>query len=155
MLSNLISSINDNIYASLDKMVFISPEVTNSLEHIIGTNSYSGIVLICNSLIYGFLLYYGISYLLSHLTFSQVEKPMQFVFKLLLCAFAINGSLAICSCLVTATSYISNLICELGNYYLGVDVSFSSLLNDILPKEYFATSAFSLFSFDRIFTSFH
>lgn len=153
MLSNLISSINDNIYASLDKLVFITPDVTNSLETIMGTNSYSGINLICNSLIYGFLLYYGISYLLSHLTFSQVERPFQFVFKLLLCTFAINGSLAICSGLVMAASHISNLICELGNYCLGVNVSFSSLLNNILPKEYFTTNAFSLFSFDRLLKS--
>ena len=61
MLSNLLSSINDNVYEFLDKLVFITPDITKSLSPIIGTNNHFGITLICNSLVYGFLLYYGIS----------------------------------------------------------------------------------------------
>lgn len=155
MFSNLLSSINDNIFEFLDELVFINADMTKSLTPIIGTNIYSGINLICNSLIYGFLLYYAISYLLSHLTFSQVESPFQFIFKLLLCAIALNASQLLCSALISACSHISTMICELGNFLFGYDVSFFALINDVIPKKYFLSNSFSLFSFDRITLIFH
>lgn len=155
MFSNLLSSINDNINSYLDSLVFINSDITKSLTYVIGTNSYSGINLICNSLIFGFLLYYAISYLLSHLTFTQVESPIQFVFKLLLCTFALNASQVLCSGLIFIFSHISDMLCELGNFLFDFDLSFSGLLDDVLPKEYFTSNSFSLFSFDRNTKSFY
>lgn len=157
MLSNLLSSVNENIYNLLDNLVFINSDITKNLTDVLGGNSFSGINLICNALIYGFILYYAISYLLSHITFSQIERPFQFIFKLLLCAIALNASEYICSGLIFICSHISTMICELGNYLFDIDVSFSSLINDVLPKDYFASNSFSLFSFDgiiRLLTSF-
>lgn len=155
MFSNLLSSVNENITSALDDLVFINSDITKTLTYVIGTNSYSGINLICNSLIYGFLLYYGISYLLSHLTFAQVETPLQFTFKLLLCAFALNYSESLCSGLIFICAHISDMICELGNYMFGFDISFDSLLNDVIPPEYFTSNSFSLFSFDRNIKNFY
>lgn len=150
MLSNLLSSINDNVYEFLDKLVFITPDITKSLSPIIGTNNHFGITLICNSLVYGFLLYYGLSYLISHITFSQIETPLQFIFKLLLCTLALNASEFICSGLISIFSHASNIVCELGKYMFGFDVSFSGLIQDIIPKDYFLSNSFSLFSFDGL-----
>ena len=150
MFSNLLSSINENMYDWLDKLVFIDSGITKSLSFVIGKNSYSGINLICNSLIYGFILYYAISYLLSHITFSQVERPFQFIFKLLLCTIALNASELICSSVIFICSHIAEMICELGDYLFHFDVSFASLVDDVLPKEYFTSNSFSLFSFDGI-----
>lgn len=153
MFSNLLSSINNNLYDWLDSLVFIDSNITKTVSYVIGQNSFSGINLICNSLIYGFLLYYSISYLLSHITYSQVERPGQFVFKLLLCSLALNFSEYLCSSLIFICSHISKMICELGNYMFQFDVSFASLFNDILPNEYFTSNSFSLFSFDGIVRS--
>ena len=150
MFSNLLSSINENMYDWLDKLVFIDSGITKSLSFVIGKNSYSGINLICNSLIYGFILYYAISYLLSHITFSQVERPFQFIFKLLLCAIALNASELICSSIIFICSHIAEMICELGDYLFNFNISFASLVDDVLPKEYFTSNSFSLFSFDGI-----
>lgn len=150
MLSNLLSSINENLYDWLDDLVFIDKYITKPVANVIGKDSFSGINLICNSLIYGFILYYAISYLLSHITFSQVERPFQFIFKLLLCAIALNASEAICSGLIFICSHISEIILELGNQPFNLDVSFASLIDNILPSEYFSSNSFSLFSFDGI-----
>ncbi len=150
ILSNLLSSINDNVLEWLDKLVFIDTNITKTVIYVIGNNSYSGINLICNSLIYGFLIYYAISYLLSHLTFSQVERPFQFIFKLLLCAIALNSSEIICSSLIFIFSHISNMICELGNYLFNFDISFAGFIEDVLPNNYFASDSYSLFSFDGL-----
>ena len=150
MLANLLSSINTNVTEFLDRLIFINSDVTLNLINVLGKNSYSGINLICNSLIYGFLLYYAFSYLLSHLTFSQIESPHQFIFKLILCVFALNASLVLCSGLIFIFSYVSNMIRELGNYLLGVDVSFTGLISNVIPKDYFISNSFSLFNFDGI-----
>lgn len=150
ILSNLLSSINANIYDFLDKLVFVNADITKNLTNIIGTNNHSGIMLVCNSLIYGFLLYYACSYLLSHLTFAQVESPSQFIFKLLLCVFALNSSQSLCSGVIFICSQISNIIMELGNYLFGYNVSFAGLIGNVIPKEYFVSNSFSLFSFDGI-----
>ena len=150
MLSNLLSSVNENLYTWLDELVFIDSDIVNNLSYIIGVNPFSGINLICNSLIYGFILYYAISYLLSHITFSQIERPVQFIFKLLLCAVALNASEYMCSGLIWLCSTISEIILEIGDIYTLKDVSFASLLADVLPNEYFTSNLFSLFSFDGI-----
>ena len=87
MFSSLISSIDNQIYNILDDLIFINAEniLDNNFLHLLGTNNNSsGIILICNSLLYGFLLYYAFSLILSYLTFSNVQKPSSFIFKILL-----------------------------------------------------------------------
>lgn len=150
MLSNLLSSVNENLFSWLDDLVFINSNSIKTIRLVIGTTPNSGINLICNSLIYGILLYYALSYLLSHITFSQIERPIQFIFKLLLCAVALNASEYLCTGLMSICSFISHMIRELGNYYFDFDVSFASLLRDVLPSEYFISNSFSLFSFDGL-----
>ena len=131
IFSNLFSSINSNITNFLDKLVFVTPDITSDLMQIIGTNSHS------------------FSYLLSHLTFSQVERPTQFIFKLLLCVIALNASYFLCSFLILICSYTSSMIQDIGNYYFNYEISFSSFLSNIIPAEYFSSNSFNLFSFDR------
>ena len=84
IFSSLISSINNKIYTVLDDLIFINTSIfeNSHVGKILGASSNSGIIYICNSLIYGFLLYYGFSLLLSHLTFFQVQKPSSFLFKI-------------------------------------------------------------------------
>ena len=150
MFSNLLSSVNENLYAWLDDLVFINTSITKNLIHIIGGSAFSGIKLLCNALIYGFILYYAISYLLSHITFSQIERPFQFIFKLLLCTIAFNASEYICSGLISICSTITDIVRDLGNFSFNIDISFASLVEDVLPSEYFTSNSFSLFSFDGI-----
>ena len=83
ILGNLFSSIDNNVYTVLDDVTFISSDIINDsyFEKILGTSASNGILLISNSLLFGFLLYYSIKYLFSHFTYKQVENPMQFIFK--------------------------------------------------------------------------
>ena len=150
MFSNLLSSINENIDELLDTLVFINSDITKSLTHIVG---HKGINIICNALIYGIILYYSVQYLLSHITFSHVEKPLQFIFKLLLCAIAFNLSEYLCSALISLCSTVSTIICEMGNYFYDYDISFSGLIKNVFSSDYFTTNSFNLFSFDGLLKS--
>lgn len=61
ILQNLFSSIDNNLYEILDDIIFINPDIISDsfFEKILGTNSHNGIILICNSLLFGFILYYS------------------------------------------------------------------------------------------------
>ena len=65
ILQNLFSSIDNNLYAILDDITFISSDIINDsyFEKILGTSSSNGILLIANSLLFGFVLYYSLKYL--------------------------------------------------------------------------------------------
>lgn len=153
MISNLLSSVNQNIQKYLDDLIFVNQGITKNIIPVIGTNAFSGINLICNSLIYGFLLYYAISYLLSHITYTQIEKPFQFIFKLLLCAIALNFSEFLCTSIISLFSTVSEIILDL--YYINplTDISFASFLDKVIPSDYFTTNSFNLFNFDGILKS--
>ena len=97
ILQNLFSSIDNNLYEILDDIIFINPDIISDsfFEKILGTNSHNGIILICNSLLFGFILYYSIKYLFSHFNYNQIEKPSQFIFKIIIFGICINFSYGI------------------------------------------------------------
>ena len=82
------------IYSTLDNLTFISPDIikNNSFQNILGTSASEGILLICNSLILGFIIYYAINYLISHLTYSKIDSPKQFIFKAIIFIAIMNSS---------------------------------------------------------------
>ena len=65
ILGNLFSSIDNNIYTVLDDITFVSSDIIydSYFEKILGTSESNGILLISNSLLFGFILYYAIKYL--------------------------------------------------------------------------------------------
>ena len=58
IFSKLFSSIDNTIYTLLDDITFITPDIleNNNFRKIIGETNYSGILLICNSLVFGFII---------------------------------------------------------------------------------------------------
>ena len=94
MFNNIISSIDNSLYLALDDFTFINSNILNDeyFYNILGTNSSNGILLVANALIAGYLIYYSIKLVLSRLELTQIEKPFQVIFKLLLCAICMNFS---------------------------------------------------------------
>ena len=94
ILSTLFSSIDNNVYTILDDITFISSDIIydSYFENILGTSASNGILLISNSLLFGFVLYYAIKYLISHFTYKSVENTSQFIFKAIIFGICINFS---------------------------------------------------------------
>ena len=76
IFENLFSSIDNNLYSVLDDITFISSDILQdkNFENIFGTYTTNGILLIANSLLLAYLLYYGVKYLLSHLNYVRNRK---------------------------------------------------------------------------------
>lgn len=156
IFQTLFSSIDNNIYKVLDDLVFIDSDILSSsiFEKIFGTNTSNGLLVIANSLLIGFSLYYAIRLLYSYYMNLQIERPYQFLFKLLIFGIVMNCSFSICQQFLELNSFISGSIQGIGMNLFGCKISFSELitqLNEILSLE---ESEFNIFSFDGLLKGF-
>ena len=149
LFENLFSSIDNNIYSVLDDITFVNKDILNDnlMEKLLGINSYSGIILIANSLIFGFAIFYAIRYLSSIYSNSQVEKPYQFIFKLIIVSICVNSTHFICEQIFELNFLISGSIRSIGENLLHMSISFEDLILKINSLFYSGTTL-NVFSFD-------
>lgn len=86
IFSSIFSSIDGSVYIALDNISFIDRFILYSpyLEKIFGTSSTSGILMIANSLLIGFVLYYTIRHLLSNFSIGESQNPYKFFLKIII-----------------------------------------------------------------------
>lgn len=156
IFSSLISSINNNIYTVLDDLIFVNSNLfeNSSLNKLLGTTATAGITYVCNSLVAGFVLYYAISLLLSHLTFAQVQRPSNFIFKIIICIAAINTSFDLCYSAIFVNSCITNLIRNVGENLFNTPICFNTLIENLNSTIYADQTAFNLFTFNGLIKAF-
>lgn len=152
IFQTLFSSIDNNLYNVLDNITFISSDILNdkNFENIFGTSTTNGILLIANSLLLAFILYYSIRYLMSHFTYHQTESPISFVMKLILYGIAMNCSYFIISFILDLNSNISLALRGLGESLFGKSVCFSELITTINTNMSINTSSIDIFSLDGL-----
>ena len=152
ILQNLFSSIDNNLYNILDDITFINSNIISDsyFEKILGINSQNGILLICNSLLLGFTLYYGIKYLFSHFTYNRVESPLQFFFKIIIFGLLINFSYFFINEILNFTSNITLAIRGIGEDLFNKNICFSELIQEINNYIVISDSSLNIFSLDGI-----
>lgn len=154
IFNNLFSSIDENLYTILDKLTFINTDILTDITIKKLLNS-DNLILIANSLLIGFVIYYCIKLLLSHLFYLEIEKPYQFIFKLIIFSICINYSYFICEQLIYFNDLISSSILEIGENIFNKNINFSSLienLNNIISSE--SNNNFNIFSIEGLLKSF-
>ena len=149
LIQNLFSSIDNSIYETLDKLTFIDLNIFQDsfIEKFFGKDSNNGLIIIANALLLAVCLYYCFKLIYSHFTGIQIERPYQFVFKLLIFGIFLNCSSYICQFLIYFNSVISSAIREVGSTVLGEEISFSALvqnLNSIITVDSSEINVFSL-----------
>lgn len=152
ILGNLFSSIDNNIYAILDDITFISSDILydSYFEKILGTSASNGILLIANSLLFGFILYYSIKNLISYFTYMRVESPSQFLFKAIIFGICINFSYFIIEELLMIFSNITLAIRSIGENLFHKNICFAELISEINTSTSLYTSNIDVFSLDGI-----
>ena len=152
ILQNLFSSIDNNLYEILDDIIFINQDIISDsfFEKILGANSHNGIILICNSLLFGFILYYSIKYLFSHFNYNQIEKPSQFIFKIIIFGICINFSYFFIKEILSFTSNITLAIRGIGEDLFNKNICFSEFILEINKSIGISFSSLDVFSLDGI-----
>lgn len=156
LFSMIFSSIDNTIYSTLDRLTFINSNILSdeNFKKILGQSANDGILLVCNSLILGFIIYYAINYLISHLIYSKIDSPKQFIFKSIIFIALMNSSLWICSEIINIISLITDVISDLSLSLFGKETLFSNFINTINETIYVSNDGFNLLSFDGIIKSF-
>lgn len=155
IFNNLFSSIDNSAYATLDDITFISKDILheNYIEKIIGTNTSTGIIIIADALLVGLSIYYAVRYMASGYTSSQVERPHQFIFKLIIITVFVNCSFFICEQVLNINFLISGSIREIGERLLDTNISFENFIvkiNSVISSN----MTINVFSFDGMIKSF-
>ena len=152
ILGNLFSSIDNNVYAILDDITFVSSDIIYEayFEKILGTSASNGILLISNSLLFGFLLYYSIKYLLAHFTYAPIERPVQFIFKAVIFGICINFSYFFIELLLDLFSTITLAIRGIGENLFNKNICFAELILEINNTISVETSSLDVFSLDGL-----
>ena len=156
IFNTLFSSIDNNLYFILDKLLFINEDILyeSFLENLLGDSVSKSLLIIANSLLFGFTLYYCFKLMFSHFSYLEIEKPYQFIFKLLFFGICMNFSYFICEKILFINYLISSSICEIGKNFFNTNISFSNLilnLNTIITIE---ENTFNIFSIDGLIKSF-
>ncbi len=148
----IFSSIDNTIYSSLDNILFIQSGSIHDtkFEQLFGTGPGDGLLLLANSFILGIFIFYILHFTMSHLIYSKIDSPYQFIFKSIIFIACMNSSLWICEGIIDLVAYISDFIRELGSSVTGFEIKFSSLMNHINSILYPNTETFTIFSFDGL-----
>lgn len=156
IFSSLFSSIDNSMYGTLDDLAFINTNILQDsfFEKIFGTNSTNGLLLIANSLLVAFTLYYCFKLLYANFVSIQVESPYQFIFKLIIFGITINFSYFICEKLIYINYLISSSIREIGENIFGQSISFSTFIQNLNSVISVEENSFNLFSVDGLLKSF-
>ena len=155
LLNTLFSSVDNSVYETLDNLAFINIEIfdTSFFKNIFGDGSSNGLIIIANSLLLAVCLYYSFKLLYSYFTGAQVERPYQFVFKLLIFGIVINSSSLICEGLIYINSVISAAIRDIGKGIFEEEICFSTLVQNLNSVITVDSTNFNVFSFDGILKS--
>lgn len=152
IFETLFSSIDNNLYSVLDDITFINSDILQdkNFENLFGTSTSNGILLIANSLLLAFILYYAFRYLIAHFTYTQTEAPLSFIFKLVLFGIAMNFSFFLLELILNITSNISLAIRNLGETLFHKNICFSELINTINTNIAIDTNSLNIFSLDGL-----
>ena len=155
ILENLFSSIDNSLYSILDDITFISSDILHEphFETLLGTSATNGILIIANSMLLGFLIYFSAKYLLSHFYWMQLESPYQFVLKLVIFGLAMNFSYFIIEEFIDIFSNISLSIRNLGEDIFSSEICFASLISEINSTIGIDTNTMNIFSIDGLIKS--
>lgn len=155
IFGNMFSSIDTNIYYTLDEITFINGDILNSpyFEKIFGISSSNSILLIANALLIGFVLYYSIKLILSNLAITQVENPYSFIFRTIFFGICMNFSYYICDQIISLNFELSMAIKQIGEEVFNTEICFANLIEKLNSVIYTEQNSMNIFSIDGIIKS--
>lgn len=153
IFSTLFSSLDKSLYSLLDKSVFVNEEIlSDSFFNTIFQSSF-GLPTIANAILIGFVLYYCFRLSFSQFTGNRIEKPYQFLGKVIVISICINFSTFLCEELLKINGLFTDSIRMLGNAVTKQDISFNNLITSSIYLTN-STNSFNLFSLEGMLKSF-
>ena len=156
LFTTIFSSIDNNIYSNLDNITFIDSKIinNNTFQNLLGNNSKTGFLLITDSLLIAFFIFYIIKYYYSNFVDTHTEKPIQFIFKFIIFGILINSSYFLITQILDLNNLLSTSISQIGENSIGSPINFAELIKSLNKKLYTSYDDFNIFSFEGLIKSF-
>ena len=133
----LFKSIESEVFTYLDKLVGITPDIFKEepLKKILSQDSFNSIILIANSFVLFYIVFFVIQKLISMYNGEKSQSVYGFVIKLIIVGALVNSSFLICKEIINLTSLLSNCIDGLIQDVCGKSATFENLKESILKIE--------------------
>ena len=133
----LFKSIESEVFTYLDKLVGITPDIFKEepLKKILSQDSLNSIILIANSFVLFYIVFFVIQKLISMYNGEKSQSVYGFVIKLIIVGALVNSSFLICKEIINLTSLLSNCIDGLIQDVCGKSATFENLKESILKIE--------------------
>ncbi len=155
LINSLLVSVDSNVFSVLDEIVFLKSSYLFDTYFISFFTKKFSIVTLSEVLIWGFLLYYGIAYLVSFFTSNTFQKPISFITRIFFAAILVRFSMSICEKIIDFFELLTEIVKTLGISMLSFHLSFSVLyerLSNVFLSD--LNNPFGLFTFDGILKTF-
>lgn len=155
LIQNLFASIDNNIYSYIDDIVFLTnANLGNTNLESFFKSSSTGILVVANSLILAYLLYYCVKLFLSYYSGTQVQRPYQFIFKIIILSIIMNSSYFICDQFINIIGLLTNSVQDIGSNIISKEITFKTLVTELNSVISLESTSIDIFSLNGIIKSF-
>ena len=133
----LFKSIEGEVFTQIDKLVNITPKIFEEepLKNIFFQDKINSLIIIANSLILFYVIYFIISKIISVYNGNKSDSIYVFVIKLIIVGVLVNSSYYICKEIINLNGLFTNCIDTFMEDVTGKTVSFENLKENVLKIE--------------------
>lgn len=137
LLEKVFKSIEGEIFKTLDKLTIIGPEILKEepLKNIVFENKVNGLVIIANTLILFFVIYYVFKQLIGIYNGNKIESIYVFIIRIIIVCIIVNFSYYICEEILNIFGILGESIDTYASDLINKKVTFENLKDSIINIE--------------------
>lgn len=137
LLEKLFKSVEGEIFKTIDKLIMIEPDVLKQepLNNIVFENKINGLIIIANTLIIFFVIYYVFKQLISVYNGNKIESIYLFIIRLVIVCIIVNFSYYICKEILNIFNILSESIDIYASDTINKQITFENLKDNIINIE--------------------
>ena len=137
LLEKVFKSIEGEIFKTLDKLTIIGPEILKEepLKNIVFENKVNGLVIIANTLILFFVIYYVFKQLIGIYNGNKIETIYVFIIRIIIVCIIVNFSYYICEEILNIFGILGETIDTYASDLINRKVTFENLKDSIINIE--------------------
>ena len=137
LLEKVFKSIEGEIFKTLDKLTIIGPEILKEepIKKIVFENKVNGLVIIANTLILFFVIYYVFKQLIGIYNGNKIESIYVFIIRIIIVCIIVNFSYYICKEILNIFGILGESIDTYASDVINKKVTFENLKDSIINIE--------------------
>lgn len=137
LLEKVFKSIEGEIFKTLDKLTIIGPEILKEepIKNIVFENKVNGLVIIANTLILFFVIYYVFKQLIGIYNGNKIESIYVFIIRIIIVCIIVNFSYYICKEILNIFGILGESIDTYASDVINKKVTFENLKDSIINIE--------------------